>query len=195
MIILGLTGSIGMGKTTTAGFFEEAGVPVYNADRAVHELYESKPVIEDLSRIFPDCLTDGRIDRSKLSKTIVKDPSKLVLLERFIHPLVRKKEKDFVKMHRDRGDPLVVLDIPLLFETGPKGRVDKIAVVSAPTEIQRQRVLARSGWDDEKLNRILSRQISDEEKRRRADFVIDTGKSLDDAREQVKHLISRLTLK
>ncbi|MBH9995497.1 MULTISPECIES: dephospho-CoA kinase [Bartonella] len=195
MIILGLTGSIGMGKTTTAGFFEEAGVPVYNADRAVHELYESKPVIEDLSRIFPDCLTDGRIDRSKLSKTIVKDPSKLVLLEKFIHPLVRKKEKDFVKMHRDRGDPLVVLDIPLLFETGPEGRVDKIAVVSAPTEIQRQRVLARSGWDDEKLNRILSRQISDEEKRRRADFVIDTGKSLDDAREQVKHLISRLTLK
>ena len=195
MIILGLTGSIGMGKTTTAGFFEEAGVPVYNADRAVHELYESKPVIEDLSRIFLDCLTDGRIDRSKLSKTIVKNPSKLVLLERFIHPLVRKKEKDFVKMHRDRGDPLVVLDIPLLFETGPEGRVDKIAVVSAPTEIQRQRVLARSGWDDEKLNRILSRQISDEEKRRRADFVIDTGKSLDDAREQVKHLISRLTLK
>ncbi len=195
MIILGLTGSIGMGKTTTAGFFEEAGVPVYNADRAVHELYESKPVIEDLSRIFPDCLTAGRIDRSKLSKTIVKDPSKLAILERFIHPLVRKKEKDFVKMHRDRGDPLVVLDIPLLFETGPEGRVDKIAVVSAPTEIQRQRVLARSGWDDEKLDRILSRQISDEEKRRRADFVIDTGKSLDDAREQVKHLISRLTLK
>ena len=195
MIILGLTGSIGMGKTTTAGFFEEAGVPVYNADRAVHELYESKPVIEDLSRIFPDCLTDGRIDRSKLSKTIVKNPSKLAILEKFIHPLVRKKEKDFVKMHRDRGDPLVVLDIPLLFEKGPEGRVDKIAVVSAPTEIQRQRVLARSGWDDEKLDRILSRQISDEEKRRRADFVIDTGKSLDDAREQVKHLISRLTLK
>ena len=193
MIILGLTGSIGMGKTTTAGFFEEAGVPVYNADRAVHELYESKPVIENLSRIFPDCLTDGRIDRSKLSKTIVKDPSKLAILEKFIHPLVRKKEKDFVKMHRDRGDPLVVLDIPLLFETGPDGRVDKIAVVSAPLEVQRQRVLARSGWDDEKLNRILSRQISDEEKRRRADFVIDTGKSLDDAREQVKHLIARLT--
>ena len=195
MIILGLTGSIGMGKTTTAGFFEEAGVPVYNADRAVHELYESKPVIEDLSRIFPDCLTDGRIDRSKLSKTIVKNPSKLAILEKFIHPLVRKKEKDFVKMHRARGDPLVVLDIPLLFEKGPEGRVDKIAVVSAPLEVQRQRVLARSGWDDEKLNRILSRQISDEEKRKRADFVIDTGKSLDDAREQVKHLISRLTLK
>lgn len=195
MIILGLTGSIGMGKTTTAGFFEEAGVPVYNADRAVHELYESKPVIENLSRIFPDCLTDGRIDRSKLSKTIVKDPTKLAILEKFIHPLVRKKEKDFVKMHRDRGDPLVVLDIPLLFEKGPEGRVDKIAVVSAPTEIQRQRVLARSGWDDEKLDRILSRQISDEEKRRRADFVIDTGKSLDDAREQVKHLIARLILK
>ena len=192
MIILGLTGSIGMGKTTTAGFFEEAGIPVYNADRAVHELYESKPVIENLSRIFPDCLTDGRIDRSKLSKTIVKDPTKLAILEKFIHPLVRKKEKDFVKMHRDRGDPLVVLDIPLLFEKGPEGRVDKIAVVSAPLEVQRQRVLARSGWDDEKLDRILSRQISDEEKRRRADFIIDTGKSLDDARQQVKHLISRL---
>ncbi|WP_295962861.1 dephospho-CoA kinase [uncultured Bartonella sp.] len=195
MIILGLTGSIGMGKTTTAGFFEEAGIPVYNADRAVHELYESKPVIENLSRIFPDCLTDGRIDRSKLSKTIVKDPTKLAILEKFIHPLVRKKEKDFVKMHRDRGDPLVVLDIPLLFEKGPEGRVDKIAVVSAPLEVQRQRVLARSGWDDEKLDRILSRQISDEEKRRRADFIIDTGKSLDDARQQVKHLISRLIVK
>jgi len=192
MIILGLTGSIGMGKTTTAGFFEEAGIPVYNADRAVHELYESKPVIEKISYIFPDCLTDGRIDRSKLSKAIVKDPAKLVVLEKFIHPLVRKKEKDFVKMHRDRADPLVVLDIPLLFEKGPQGRVDKIAVVSAPTGIQRQRVLARSGWDDEKLDRILSRQISDEEKRRRADFIIDTGKSLDDARQQVKHLISRL---
>ena len=193
MIILGLTGSIGMGKTTTAGFFEEAGVPVYNADKAVHELYESKEVIENLSRIFPDCLTDGRIDRSKLSKTIVKDPSKLAVLEKFIHPLVRKKEKDFVKKHRDQGAPLVVLDIPLLFETGPEGRVDKIAVVSAPLAIQRQRVLARSGWDDEKLERILSRQITDEEKRRRADFVIDTGKSLDDARQQVKHLIARLT--
>ena len=193
MIILGLTGSIGMGKTTTAGFFEEAGVPVYNADKAVHELYESKEVIENLSRIFPDCLTDGQIDRSKLSKTIVKDPSKLAVLEKFIHPLVRKKEKDFVKKHRDQGAPLVVLDIPLLFETGPEGRVDKIAVVSAPLAIQRQRVLARSGWDDEKLDRILSRQITDEEKRRRADFVIDTGKSLDDAREQVKHLIARLT--
>ena len=193
MIILGLTGSIGMGKTTTAGFFEEAGVPVYNADKAVHELYESKEVIENLSRIFPDCLTDGRIDRSKLSKAIVKDPSKLAVLEKFIHPLVRKKEKDFVKKHRNQGAPLVVLDIPLLFETGPEGRVDKIAVVSAPLAIQRQRVLARSGWDDEKLDRILSRQITDEEKQRRADFVINTGKSLDDAREQVKHLIARLT--
>lgn len=193
MIILGLTGSIGMGKSTTAGFFADAGIPVYNADEAVHELYKSEPVILWFKKNFPKSLTDGQIDRVKLSQEIVADPEKLKLLESYIHPLVREKEKAFVKIHRDNKDKLVVLDIPLLFETGSQGRVDKIAVVSAPGTIQRQRVLARPGWSDKKLNHILSRQIPDQEKRKRADFVIDTGKGLDHAKAEVELLIQQLT--
>lgn len=193
MIILGLTGSIGMGKSTTAGFFSYAGIPVYNADEAVHELYKSEPVILWFKQNFPKSLTNGQIDRVKLSQEIIADPAKLKLLESFIHPLVREKEKAFVKNHRDKGDKLVVLDIPLLFEKGPEGRVDKIAVVSAPGAIQRQRVLARPGWSDKKLDHILSRQIPDQEKRKRADFVIDTNRGLEHAKAQVELLIQQLT--
>lgn len=193
MIILGLTGSIGMGKSTTAGFFADAGIAVYNADEAVHELYKSAPVIQWFNQNFPKCLTDGQIDREKLSQEIIADPEKLELLEKYIHPLVREKEKAFVKNHRDKGDKLVVLDIPLLFEKGPEGRVDKIVVVSAPKSIQRQRVLARPGWSDKKFDHILSRQIPDREKRKRADFVIDTGQGLDHAKAEVGLLIQQLT--
>ena len=193
MIILGLTGSIGMGKSTTAGFFADAGIAVYNADEAVHELYKSAPVIQWFKQNFPKCLTDGQIDREKLSQEIIADPEKLELLEKYIHPLVREKEKVFVKNHRDKGDKLVVLDIPLLFEKGPEGRVDKIVVVSAPKSIQRQRVLARPGWSDKKFDHILSRQIPDREKRKRADFVIDTGQGLDHAKAEVGLLIQQLT--
>lgn len=193
MIILGLTGSIGMGKSTTAGFFADAGIAVYNADEAVHELYKSAPVIQWFKQNFPKCLTDGKIDREKLSQEIIADPEKLELLEKYIHPLVREKEKAFVKNHRDKGDKLVVLDIPLLFEKGPEGRVDKIVVVSAPKSIQRQRVLARPGWSDKKFDHILSRQIPDREKRKRADFVIDTGQGLDHAKAEVGLLIQQLT--
>lgn len=193
MIILGLTGSIGMGKSTTAGFFADAGIAVYNADEAVHELYKSAPVIQWFKQNFPKCLTDGQIDREKLSQEIIADPEKLELLEKYIHPLVREKEKAFVKNHRDKGDKLVVLDIPLLFEKDPEGRVDKIVVVSAPKSIQRQRVLARPGWSDKKFDHILSRQIPDREKRKRADFVIDTGQGLDHAKAEVGLLIQQLT--
>lgn len=193
MIILGLTGSIGMGKSTTAGFFADAGIAVYNADEAVHELYKSAPVIQWFKQNFPKCLTDGQIDREKLSQEIIADPEKLELLEKYIHPLVREKEKAFVKNHRDKGDKLVVLDIPLLFEKGPEGRVDKIVVVSAPKSIQRQRVLARPGWSDKKFDHILSRQIPDREKRKRADFVIETGQGLDHAKAEVGLLIQQLT--
>lgn len=193
MIILGLTGSIGMGKSTTAGFFADAGIAVYNADEAIHELYKSAPVIQWFKHNFPKCLTDGQIDREKLSQEIIADPEKLELLEKYIHPLVREKEKAFVKNHRDKGDKLVVLDIPLLFEKGPEGRVDKIVVVSAPKSIQRQRVLARPGWSDKKFDHILSRQIPDREKRKRADFVIDTGQGLDHAKAEVGLLIQQLT--
>lgn len=193
MIILGLTGSIGMGKSTTAGFFSQAGIPVYSADEAVHQLYESKPVIKQLHRIFPNCITDDRIDREKLSKEIVADPSKLKSLETLIHPLVRQKEIAFVKKHRDDCAKLVVLDIPLLFEKGPEGRVDKIAVVSAPAAIQRQRVLARPGWNSEKFDQIVSRQIPDHEKRKRADFIIDTSQGFAHAKKQVQSIITELT--
>lgn len=182
-----------MGKSTTAGFFLAAGIPVYNADEAVHELYQSKPVIEKLRQIFPHSITDGRIDRAKLSKEIIADSSKLQLLESIIHPLVRQKEKAFVEKYREEHAKLVVLDIPLLFENGPKGRVDKIAVVSAPSSIQRQRVLARPGWNSEKLDHILSRQIPDSEKRQRADFIIDSSQGLAYAQKQVQAIIAELT--
>ena len=192
MIVLGLTGSIGMGKSTTAKFFKQKGIPVYDADETVHQLYQDESVIKRITAIFDDCLTDNHIDRAKISRQIVQDPAKLVSLEKIIHPLVREKENAFVATHRKNGDKLVVLDIPLLFETGGLERVDKIAVVSAPLEIQRQRVLQRDGWTEEKFQAVLARQISDSEKRMRADFIIDTSKGLEYAENEVDNIISHL---
>ena len=192
MIVLGLTGSIGMGKSTTAKFFKQKGIPVYDADETVHQLYQDESVIKRITAIFDDCLTDNHIDRAKISRQIVQDPAKLVSLEKIIHPLVREKENAFVAAHRKNGDKLVVLDIPLLFETGGLERVDKIAVVSAPLEIQRQRVLQRDGWTEEKFQAVLARQIPDSEKRMRADFIIDTSKGLEYAENEVDNIISRL---
>lgn len=192
MIVLGLTGSIGMGKSTTAKFFKQKGIPVYDADETVHQLYQDESVIKRITAVFNDCLTDNHIDRSKISRQIVRDPAKLVSLEKIIHPLVREKENAFVATHRKNGDKLVVLDIPLLFETGGLERVDKIVVVSAPLEIQRQRVLQRDGWTDEKFQAVLARQIPDSEKRMRADFIIDTSKGLEYAEKEVDNIISHL---
>lgn len=192
MIVLGLTGSIGMGKSTTAKFFKQKGIPVYDADETVHQLYQDESVIKRITAIFDDCLTDNHIDRAKISRQIVQEPAKLVSLEKIIHPLVREKENAFVATHRKNGDKLVVLDIPLLFETGGLQRVDKIAVVSAPLEIQRQRVLQRDGWTEEKFQAVLARQIPDSEKRMRADFIIDTSKGLEYAENEVDNIISRL---
>lgn len=192
MIVLGLTGSIGMGKSTTAKFFKQKGIPVYDADETVHQLYQDESVIKRITAIFDDCLTDNHIDRAKISRQIVQDPAKLVSLEKIIHPLVREKENAFVAIHRKNGDKLVVLDIPLLFETGGLERVDKIAVVSAPMEIQRQRVLQRDGWTEEKFQAVLARQIPDSEKRMRADFIIDTSKGLEYAENEVDNIISHL---
>lgn len=192
MIILGLTGSIGMGKSTTAEFFKKRNIPTYNADDAVHSLYQDKAVIERIGSVFENSVINGRIDRTKISQEIIINPSKLENLEQIIHPLVREKETEFVEKHRKNNEKLIVLDIPLLFETGTAGRVDKIAVVSAPLDVQRQRVLAREGWNEEKFNRIISRQMPDQEKRRRADFVIDTGKGMEHAEEQVKKIIANL---
>lgn len=192
MIILGLTGSIGMGKSTTAEFFKKRNIPTYNADDAVHSLYQDKAVIERIGSVFENSVINGQIDRTKISQEIIINPSKLKNLEQIIHPLVREKETEFVEKHRKNNEKLIVLDIPLLFETGTAGRVDKIAVVSAPLDVQRQRVLAREGWNEEKFNRIISRQMPDQEKRLRADFVIDTGKGMEHAEAQVKKIIANL---
>lgn len=191
MIVLGLTGSIGMGKSTTAGLFRALGVPVHDADATVHDLYRAEAVAPVAAR-FPEALVDGVIDRAALSATLARNLECFAELEAIIHPLVRRREIDFVAAERGKGTDLVVLDIPLLFEVGGESRMDKVVVVSCDPEIQRARVLSRPGMTEEKFALILSRQVPDAEKRRRADFVIDTGRGLEAAREQVEEVIGRL---
>jgi dephospho-CoA kinase len=192
MIVLGLTGSIGMGKSMTAKMFAEAGVPVHDSDEAVHRLYsgEAAPLVE---AAFPGTVTDGVVDRAALSSRVVGNPEAIARLERIVHPLVRADADRFVTRHRAAGAPLVVLDIPLLFETDGTGRVDRIAVVSAPPEVQRERVLSRPGMTPAKFEAILARQTPDAEKRRRADFVVDSSRGIEAAREQVHAIIRELT--
>lgn len=192
MIILGLTGSIGMGKSTTARMFAEAGVPVHDSDAAVHRLYEGEAAAQ-VEALFPGTTLNGKVDRERLAKVVVDDLQALRKLEQLIHPLVRKDAGRFVEAHRRKGTPLVVLDIPLLFETGGTDRVDKILVVTAPYEIQRERVLARPDMTEEKFEKILARQVPDAEKRKRADFLIDTSLGMEAAREAVHRIIAELT--
>jgi len=191
MIVLGLTGSIAMGKSTTAAMFRDAGVPVHDSDEAVHRVYAGAavPLVETR---FPGTVVDAVVDRGRLSAIVLTDPDALRDLERIVHPLVRADADAFIERNRDAGVPLVVLDIPLLFETGGTGRVDRIAVVTADAEVQRQRVLARPGMTEEKFAAILARQTPDAEKRRRADYIIDTGKGLEAARAQVAAIIVAL---
>lgn len=191
MIVLGLTGSIGMGKSTTADFFRAEGVPVHDADAVVHDLYRSEAV-EPVGRLFPGTVAGGVVNRAELSRQLAGNPARFRELEAVIHPLVRAREKVFLDRERRAGTPVVLLDIPLLFETGGEGRVDAVVVVSCDAEIQRRRVLARPGMTPEKFEMILSRQVPDAEKRRRADFVIDTGRDLEDAHEQVRQVLARL---
>lgn len=192
MIIIGLTGSIGMGKSTTSDMFKALGVPVISADEIVHDLYsaEAAPLIE---AAFPGTTTGGVVDRQLLSAKLMAAPEGFARLEAIIHPLVRAREKQFVDEAADRGEPLVLLDIPLLFETGATDRVDTVIVVSCAPEIQRQRVMARPDMTVEKFEAILSRQTPDAEKRARADYVIDTGQGLDAARAQVNDIVGELT--
>lgn len=192
MIVLGLTGSIGMGKSTTARMFAEEGVPVHDSDAAVHRLYagEAAPRVEAL---FPGTTADGKVDRQRLAKAVVGRPEALRKLEEVIHPLVRRDADRFIVEERRKGTPLVVLDIPLLFETGGTDRVDKIVVVTAPAEVQRERVLARPGMSEEKFAGILAHQVPDSEKRKRADFVIDTSSGMEAARSAVRDIIAQLT--
>ncbi|MCV3239202.1 dephospho-CoA kinase [Mesorhizobium sp. ZC-5] len=194
MIVLGLTGSIGMGKSTTAKMFVEAGVPVHDSDAAVHRLYAgaATPLVE---AAFPGTTVDGAVDRARLSSTVLGNPSAIKRLEQIVHPLVRADANAFVEDNRGRGSPLVVLDIPLLFETGGRNRVDKVVVVTAPADTQRARVLARPGMTAAKFAAILANQVPDAEKRRQADFIIDTGKGMAVARREVRRIIDTLTSK
>ncbi len=188
MIVLGLTGSIGMGKSTTAKMFAEEGVPVNDADAVVHDLYRTDAAAH-VGAAFPGTLRNGIIDRDELSRQLVAAPEKLPVLEAIVHPLVREREREFLQRHREAGTDLVVLDVPLLFESKAEDRVDVIVVVTCDSQIQRQRVLARPGMTEEKLAMILSRQLPDVEKRRRADFIVDTGLGMDAARERVRDII------
>jgi len=191
MLIIGLTGSIGMGKSVTAGLFAAAGVPVHDADQAVHRLYAGEAV-NPIEAAFPGTTAAGRVDRVTLAARVLADPAAIARLEAIVHPLVRASETRFLAAAATRSARAVLLDIPLLLETGGEARVDVVIVVSAPAAVQRQRVLARPGMSDAKLAAILARQLSDAEKRRRAHFVVDSAGGVDSARHQV-HGILRAT--
>ncbi len=191
MFILGLTGSIGMGKTTTARLFAEEGVPVHDSDAAVHKFYESEAAAA-IEAAFPGSTANGRVDRQKLGAMVVSDAAALKRLEAIVHPLVRQSETRFLEAARQRGEKIVVLDIPLLYETGADERVDAVAVVTAPLEVQRQRVLVRPGMTPDKLEALLAKQVPDAEKRRRADFIVDSGNGLEPAREQVRNILRKI---
>lgn len=191
MIRLGLTGSIGMGKSTTAQIFADKDVPVYDADAVVHQLYQSEAV-PLIAEAFPEAVIDGQIDRKILSASVLGKPDELKKLENIVHPLVHAKEQQFLCDAETKGAKLVVLDIPLLFETGGTNRVDKILVVSAPYEMQRERVLSRENMTEEKFQSILARQMPDAEKRAKADFIVDTGQDKEFARQQVSEILEKL---
>ena len=191
MFVLGLTGSLGMGKSTTARFFAEEGVPLHDADAAVHRLYEGEatPLIE---AAFPGTTSGGRVDRDKLAKKVLGDPAAIKKLEAIIHPLVGRAEARFLDEAARKDVAVVVLDIPLLFETGADRRCDAVVVVSAPADVQRARAFERPGMTEEKFQAILAKQMPDAEKRARADFVVDTSKGLDAARVQVREILGRI---
>ena len=191
MIILGLTGSIGMGKSTTAKMFVDEGIPVHDSDATVHRLYAGKAA-GLIEAEFPGTASNGVVNRERLAATVLNDQQKLRRLGEIIHPLVRADQDVFIAHHRKAGAPLVVLDIPLLFETGATGRVDDILVVTASPEVQKSRVMSRPGMTEEKFAAILANQVPDREKRRNADFIIDTGAGMEAARTAVRQLIETL---
>ena len=189
--VLCLTGSLGMGKSTAAKFFTEAGVPVHDSDAVVHALYqgEAVPLIE---AAFPGATSAGQVDRNKLSAMVLRDNAALARLEAIIHPLVTASRERFLAEAQARGARVAVVDIPLLFETAAQSRCDAVVVVSAPPEIQRQRALERPGMTEEKLAALLSKQMPDEEKRRRADFVVDSSQDFDRTRAQIRDILQRV---
>ena len=194
MFILGLTGSIGMGKSTTAKFFAEEGVPVYDADASVHRLYEGEatPAIE---AAFPGTTVGGKVDRDKLARAVLGDAAAIKRLEGIVHPLVHNARERFLREVEQSGAPIAVLDIPLLFETGGDKRCDAVVVVSAPAEVQKTRAFERPGMNDEKLAAILANQVPDAEKRARADFVVETSQGFEHARSQVREILASIKAK
>ena len=192
MLVLGLTGSVGMGKSTVAGMFADEGAATFNADDTVHALYRgaAAPLVE---AAFPSTTVDGAVDRAKLGAAVVGKPEKLALLESIVHPLVREAERAFLDAAERSGAQLAVLDIPLLLEGSGAERCDLIAVVSAGPEIQRERVLGREGMTEEKFAGILARQMPDEQKRALADIIIDTSSDIESTRRTVDGIIVRLT--
>ncbi|MGY3584545.1 dephospho-CoA kinase [Bradyrhizobium sp. USDA 4341] len=188
MLILGLTGSIGMGKSTTAKLFMEAGVPVYDADAAVHQLYEgdAAPAIE---AAFPGTTANGKVDRAKLSARVVHDPAAMRQLEQIVHPMLGASRQKFFADAEAAGAPIVVVDVPLLYETGGEKRVDAVVVVTTTPELQRERVLARGTMDAAKLDAIIAQQMPDAEKRKRADFIVDTSHGLDPVRARIRDIL------
>jgi dephospho-CoA kinase len=189
MRVLGLTGSIGMGKSTTAKLFMEAGVPVYDADASVHMIYEGEaaPLIE---AAFPGTTVNGKVDRTKLSPLVVHDAAAMKKLEQIVHPMLGAYHRKFLDDAEKSGVPVAVVDVPLLYETGGEKRVDAVVVVSTNPEQQRERILAREGMTAEKLDAILARQLPDAEKRKRADFVVDTSNGLDPVRERIREILA-----
>ena len=189
MLVLGLTGSIGMGKSTTARLFSEAGIPVYDADAAVHAIYEGEaaPVIE---ATFPGTTVDGKVDREKLSAKVVHDTAAMKRLEEIVHPMLHVYRRAFLEQAERSGAAVAVVDVPLLFETGGEQDVDAVVVVTTTPDVQRKRIMARNNMTSEKLEAILARQLPDAEKRTRADFVVDTSHGLDHVRAQIREILA-----
>jgi dephospho-CoA kinase len=191
VILIGLTGSIGMGKSTTAAMFRDLGVPVYDADAAVHDLYdEGGAAVGPVGEAFPGVVREGRVDREALRQAVLGDPEALKRLNAIVHPLVGRDRVGFFAKAQADGADIVVLDIPLLFETGGHANVDAVVVASAPLDMQRERVLARPGMSPERLDAILAQQMADAEKRARAHFVVDTSRGLEPARRQVAEIVA-----
>jgi len=191
MFILGLTGSLAMGKSATAQMFVDEGVPLHDADAVVHRLYDGEATAA-IEAAFPGTTANGKVDRVKLGQRVLGDPAAIKRLEAIVHPMVAAASAKFLAEAEARGAPVAVLDVPLLFETGGDKRCDAVAVVSAPAEVQHKRALERPGMTEDKLAAILGKQMQDEEKRRRADFVVDTSQGFDHARAQVRDILKRV---
>ena len=194
MLIIGLTGSIGMGKSTAADWFRQAGVPVFDADRAVHDLYAAGgAAVRPISKAFPGTMVDGAIDRTSLGAAVVGQSDQLARLEAIVHPLVRDAETRFLRKAEAVGESMAVLEIPLLFETGADANVDVTIVVSAPADVQRDRVLERPGMSSDKFDALLTLQMPDDEKRKRADYVVDTSGDMADSKRQIADIVRKLS--